>query len=50
VRGQVNDRELVLAAKECRGVARGALIEAFTPLIGDVAGGYRGASGVGGRS
>ena len=47
MRGQVNDRELVLAAKECRGEARGALIEAFTPLIGNVARGYRGASGVG---
>jgi hypothetical protein len=47
VRGQVNDRELVLAPKACRREARGALIEAFTPLIGNVARGYRGASGVG---
>jgi RNA polymerase primary sigma factor len=47
VRGQLSERELVLAAKECRGEARGALIEAFTPLIGNVARGYRGASGVG---
>ena len=46
-RGQMNERELVVAAKECRGEARGALLEAFTPLIGDVACGYRGASGVG---
>ena len=43
----VNERELVLAAKECRGEARGALLEAFTPLIGSVARGYRGASGIG---
>ncbi len=43
----VNERELVLAAKECRGEARGALLEAFTPLIGSVACGYRGASGIG---
>jgi RNA polymerase primary sigma factor len=47
VRGQLSERELVLAAKECRGEARGALLEAFTPLIGNVARGYRGASGVG---
>jgi RNA polymerase primary sigma factor len=47
VRGQLSERELVLAAKECRGEARGALIEAFTRLIGNVARGYRGASGVG---
>jgi RNA polymerase sigma factor (sigma-70 family) len=47
VRGQANERELVVAAKECRGEARGALLEAFTPLIGSVARGYRGASGVG---
>jgi RNA polymerase sigma factor (sigma-70 family) len=47
VREQANERELVLAAKECRGEARGALLEAFTPLIGSVARGYRGASGVG---
>jgi RNA polymerase sigma factor (sigma-70 family) len=37
----------MFAAKECRGEARGALIEAFTPLIGHVARGYGGASGVG---
>jgi RNA polymerase primary sigma factor len=47
VRGQLSERELVLAAKECRGEARDALIEAFMPLIGSVARGYRGASGVG---
>lgn len=47
MRGQLSERELVLAAKECRGEARGALIEAFTPLIGHVARGYGGASGVG---
>ncbi len=47
VRRQLSERELVLAAKECRGEARGALLEAFTPLIGNVARGYRGASGVG---
>ena len=47
VRGQLSGAELVLAAKECRGEARGALLEAFTPLIGNVARGYRGASGVG---
>jgi RNA polymerase primary sigma factor len=47
VRGQLSERELVLAAKECRGEARGALIEAFTRQIGNVARGYRGASGVG---
>ena len=47
VRGQLSERELVLAAKECRGEARGALLEAFTPLIGNVARGYRGASRVG---
>lgn len=29
------------------GEARGALLEAFTPLIGNVARGYRGASEVG---
>ena len=37
----------MLAAKARRGEARGALVEAFTPLIGNVARGYRGASGVG---
>ena len=47
VRGQLSERELVLAAKECRGEARGARCEAFTPLIGNVANGYRGASEVG---
>jgi RNA polymerase primary sigma factor len=47
VRRQLSERELVLAAKECRGEARGALLEAFTPLIGTVARGYRGASEVG---
>ena len=47
MRGQLSDRELVLAAKECPGEARGALIEAFAPLIGHVARGYGGASGVG---
>ena len=47
MRGQLSERELLLAAKECRGEARGALLEAFTPLIGNVARGYRGASGVG---
>jgi RNA polymerase primary sigma factor len=47
VRGQLSERELVLAAKESRGEARDSLLEAFTPLIGSVARGYRGASGVG---
>ena len=47
VRRQLSERELVLAAKECRGEARDALLEAFTPLIGTVARGYRGASEVG---
>jgi RNA polymerase sigma factor (sigma-70 family) len=47
VRGQLSERELVLAAKESRGEARDAMIEAFTPLIGSIARGYRGASGVG---
>jgi RNA polymerase primary sigma factor len=47
VRGRLSERELVLAAKESRGEARDALLEAFTPLIGSVARGYRGASGVG---
>src|SRR4051812_40011092 len=47
VRGQPSERELVLAAKESRGEARDALLEAFTPLIGSVARGYRGAAGVG---
>ena len=47
VRGQLSERELVLAAKKCRGEARGALLEVFTPLIGNVARGYRGASGIG---
>ena len=47
VRGQLSERELVLAAKESRGEARDALIEAYTPLIGSVARRYRGASGVG---
>jgi DNA-directed RNA polymerase sigma subunit (sigma70/sigma32) len=47
VRGSLSERELVLAAKECRGEARGALLEAFMPLIGNVARGYGGASGVG---
>ena len=47
VRRQLSERELLLAAKECRGEARGALIEAFTPQIGHVARGYGGASRVG---
>ncbi len=47
VHGQLSERELVLAAKKGRGEARGALLEAFTPLIGNVARGYRGASRVG---
>jgi RNA polymerase primary sigma factor len=47
VRAQLSERELLLAAKECRGEARGALIAAFTPQIGHLARGYGGASGVG---
>jgi RNA polymerase sigma factor (sigma-70 family) len=47
VRGQLTERELLLAAKERRGEARGALIEAFTPQIGHVARGHGGASEVG---
>jgi anti-anti-sigma factor len=43
---QPSERELVLAAKECRGEARGALIEAFTPQIEHVASGYGGVSEV----
>ena len=45
-RTQLSERELLLAAKECRGEARGALIEAFTPQIGHVARCYGGAHGV----
>jgi RNA polymerase sigma factor (sigma-70 family) len=47
VRGQLSERELLLAAKECRGEARGAMIVAFMPQIGHVARGYGEASGVG---
>ena len=47
VRGQLSERELVFAAKESRGEARDALLEAFTPLIESVARVYRGASGAG---
>lgn len=45
MRGQPSERELVLAAKECRGEARGALIGAFTPQIERVVTGYGGVSG-----
>ncbi len=47
VHRQLSESELVLAAKKGRGEARGALLEAFTPLIGNVACGYRGASEAG---
>ena len=47
VRGQLTERELLLAAKERRGEAGGALVEAFTPQIGHVARGYAEASEVG---
>ena len=47
MRGLLSERELVVAAKESRGEARDALLEACTPLIASVARGCRGASGVG---
>jgi len=43
---QMNERALVLAAKESQASARAALIEAFTPLISRAARDHGGAAGV----